>query len=80
MIMMAAKKDKITWITCPDCGSKIGIVISVGKAEATAAKIIHQEPETSGRMAATNSSIHARSSWNRHIPARHRGKRDHDIN
>jgi hypothetical protein len=46
MIMMAAKKDKITWITCPDCGGKIGIVISVGKAEATAAKIIHQEPET----------------------------------
>ena len=40
---MAAKKDKITWITCPDCGSKIGIVISVGKAET---KIIHQEPST----------------------------------
>ncbi len=28
-------KDKITWVTCPDCGSKIGIVISVGKAETT---------------------------------------------
>ena len=41
---MAAKKDKITWITCPDCGSKIGIVISVGRAEAT--KIIHQETAT----------------------------------
>ncbi len=40
---MAAKKDKITWITCPDCGSKIGIVISVGKTET---KIIHQEPPT----------------------------------
>jgi hypothetical protein len=39
---MAAKKDKITWITCPDCGSKIGIVISVGKAEAT--RVIHEEP------------------------------------
>jgi hypothetical protein len=38
---MAARKDKITWITCPDCGGKIGIVISVGKAEAT--KVIHQE-------------------------------------
>ena len=36
-----AAKDKITWITCPDCGSKIGIVISVGKTEAT--RVIHQE-------------------------------------
>ena len=42
--MMAANKDKITWITCPDCGSKIGIVISVGKAETP--RIIHQEAET----------------------------------
>ena len=39
---MAAKKDKITWITCPDCGSKIGIVISVGQTEAP--QIIHEEP------------------------------------
>ena len=39
---MAEKKDKITWITCPDCGSKIGIVISVGKTETT--RVIHQEP------------------------------------
>ncbi len=39
-----AAKDKITWITCPECGSKIGIVISVGKAETT--RIIHQETET----------------------------------
>jgi hypothetical protein len=23
--------SKVTWITCPDCGAKIGIVISVGK-------------------------------------------------
>lgn len=35
-----AAKDKITWITCPDCGGKIGIVISVGKAEAT--QVIHE--------------------------------------
>ena len=40
--MMAAKKDKITWITCPDCGSKIGIVISVGKAEAS--RVTHEKP------------------------------------
>jgi len=24
--------SKITWITCPDCGAKIGVVLSVGKA------------------------------------------------
>ena len=24
--------SKVTWITCPDCGAKIGVVISVGKA------------------------------------------------
>lgn len=38
---MAAKKEKISWITCPDCGSKIGIVISVGKSQG--AKIIHEK-------------------------------------
>ena len=26
-----SKKDKINWIICPDCGSKIGIILSVGK-------------------------------------------------
>ena len=30
---MAERDDsKITWITCPDCGAKIGVVLSVGKA------------------------------------------------
>jgi hypothetical protein len=43
---MAVTRDKITWITCPDCGSKIGIVISVGKTETT--KVIHQEPSEEG--------------------------------
>ena len=38
-----AAKDKITWITCPDCGSKIGIVISVGKSETPI--VIHEEAE-----------------------------------
>jgi hypothetical protein len=38
---MATQKDKITWITCPECGGKIGIVISVGKTKAT--QVIHQE-------------------------------------
>ena len=34
---MSDREDsKIGWITCPDCGSKIGVVISVGKATPTA--------------------------------------------
>ncbi len=28
---MSNKQEKITWVTCPECGSKIGIVISVGR-------------------------------------------------
>jgi hypothetical protein len=33
---MASNKDesKVMWLTCPDCGSKIGIIISVGKVTA----------------------------------------------
>jgi hypothetical protein len=25
--------SNITWVTCPDCGAKIGVVISVGKSD-----------------------------------------------
>ena len=29
---MSDREDSnITWVTCPDCGAKIGVVISVGK-------------------------------------------------
>ena len=37
---MASSKDesKVMWLTCPDCGSKIGIILSVGKA----IEVIHQ--------------------------------------
>jgi hypothetical protein len=29
---MSKKEDsKVIWLTCPDCGSKIGIILSVGK-------------------------------------------------
>ncbi len=29
---MSEREDsKITWITCPECGAKIGVVLSVGK-------------------------------------------------
>lgn len=32
--MSNSDDSKITWVTCPDCGAKIGIVISVGKSGA----------------------------------------------
>jgi hypothetical protein len=37
---LSARNEKITWITCPDCGSKIGIVISIGKASQA---VVHEE-------------------------------------
>ena len=33
---MSDKNNKITWITCPDCGAKIGVVLSVGKTAVAA--------------------------------------------
>jgi len=39
------RNDGITWITCPDCGTKIGVVISVGKNELVKA-ISGWPPET----------------------------------
>ena len=39
--------SNITWITCPDCGAKVGVVISVGKsAIGTAAPPPAQEVPT----------------------------------
>jgi len=29
---MSENESKVIWLTCPDCGSKIGIILSVGKA------------------------------------------------
>ena len=35
---MSDREDSnITWVTCPDCGSKIGVAISVGKTATGAA-------------------------------------------
>jgi hypothetical protein len=31
--MTVQDDSNITWITCPDCGAKIGVVISVGKSQ-----------------------------------------------
>lgn len=38
---MASNKDesKVIWLTCPDCGSKIGVILSVGKATAVAHQV-----------------------------------------
>jgi hypothetical protein len=42
---MSTKNNKVTWITCPDCGAKIGIVLSVGKAPAAPAVVREAEGE-----------------------------------
>ncbi|MBN2335347.1 hypothetical protein JXL21_07270 [Candidatus Bathyarchaeota archaeon] len=42
---MSAKNNKITWITCPDCGSKIGIVLSVGRTAGAAPTVVQAEEE-----------------------------------
>ncbi len=39
MCIKLSSKEKITWITCPECGSKLGIVFSVGKT----AKVVQEE-------------------------------------
>lgn len=31
---MSKDESKVIWLTCPDCGSRIGIILSVGKAAA----------------------------------------------
>lgn len=37
---MSDREDsKINWITCPDCGAKIGVVLSVGRTTTTAARV-----------------------------------------
>jgi hypothetical protein len=40
---MSEKESKVIWLTCPDCGSKIGIILSVGKATTIAH---YEEKET----------------------------------
>ncbi len=41
---MSEKESKVIWLTCPDCGSKIGIILSIGKATTIAH---HVETEAS---------------------------------
>jgi hypothetical protein len=44
VIKLSSGNEKVTWITCPDCGSRIGIVISIGKAS-TQPTAIQEEAE-----------------------------------
>jgi hypothetical protein len=38
---LSKEESKIIWLTCPDCGSKIGIILSVGNVT----KIAHRAEE-----------------------------------
>lgn len=38
------KETKITWIRCPECGAKIGIILSVGKGPAEEAETVTVTP------------------------------------
>ena len=42
---MSKEESKVIWLTCPDCGSKIGIILSVGKATTIAHQSEKQEEE-----------------------------------
>jgi len=33
------KEAKVSWITCPECGAKIGIILSVGRAVPSAERV-----------------------------------------
>lgn len=56
---MAEREDsKITWITCPDCGAKIGVVLSVGKTTPTGVAP-PTEPVTSWPPAGVNERLAA---------------------
>jgi hypothetical protein len=33
---LSKDESKVIWLTCPDCGSKIGIILSTGKEKAIA--------------------------------------------
>ena len=48
MLMSGKEDSKVIWLTCPDCGSRIGIMFSVGKSgsvEATASLQPAEETE-----------------------------------
>jgi hypothetical protein len=42
---LSKKESNIIWLTCPDCGSKIGIILSLGKASAITHPVESEELE-----------------------------------
>jgi hypothetical protein len=43
---LSKDETKIVWLTCPDCGSKIGIMISLGKETTILHQIEEEKPIT----------------------------------
>ncbi len=43
--MERGEEGRITWITCPECGARIGIVVSVGRAEPPTRPLEAEEAE-----------------------------------
>jgi hypothetical protein len=41
------EEGKMTWITCPECGARIGIVISIGRPEPSVKPLEEAERPTS---------------------------------
>jgi hypothetical protein len=55
-----SKKDKINWIICPDCGSKIGIILSVGKVmPSTGNEVFLESSKTFGLEGITKKLVEA---------------------
>lgn len=45
MVPLSKEESKIIWLTCPDCGSKIGIILSVGNVTKVAHQIEEEKPD-----------------------------------
>ena len=54
---MSKDESKVIWLTCPDCGSKIGIILSVGKAAVVTQHIEEHEEEGEAWPPATSSVV-----------------------
>ena len=53
--MSQSDDSKITWVTCPDCGAKIGIVISVGKTGVVSSSSLGHIEDISQQITSTSS-------------------------
>jgi len=45
MVPLSKEESKIIWLTCPDCGSKIGIILSVGNVTNVTHRADEKEPD-----------------------------------